>query len=1429
MSRMNIQNLLKIGEPQELRSPSPGSPGYKESSFRGGQFQVGGPRQQIGPSAEESMYGALAEVAGGVKKGIDIFTDIRTRIEKTEIEKARAKFKEIYSGEYVEEGQDPDTATRQFRTPEEKLSEWNSYIKDVWTPLLGSTWIDEINLEAYTAFGSREAQEKFEADRYARESYLFFTDSKNKLTLNQNSSVAKMQFDAYYLDKYPSAAGNFWFKAKQQENLSQYQNEEDNLALESLPLSLADILSIPSPEIAAQIASGSGAESQTLQARFGSFYTEIFPIVRKMEDQRDIYATLYNYYYKHLIEENPKQYQPHTLVALQRALPKVIQQQVQVIRDIKAVVSVAETVKQVQENSLIATAKINENFDQNKDFHTRSLVHRASVEGQDRPAQQGYLMSGIVEQWSTKWDATTRTFNADVSRNGLISGLSESNRLEIEAKFSILEGIEVGSSIDLNKFTPDQQYDILAALSLEAILSNSVSTQQAMAIFDAKDESELIDRFKASATQYKALSKPLQEANNQVLKERNEATKRVIDVMGSVGSLSAVQDVVNNALTVRAEQVGLPVELFRSIYTKTNLGLDSYTPDWDLTKWYGSLSPENKEIVDKSGFWFNRENIRLAAQDAFNIELKAIEIKNKADGSEDKSLENARKEIDKIAEQSLKISSTSDITRKQTQGDVVIGYMGSLYGQGEAETREYRDLLTSYSLAMDTLPSIDRDSQGNYVSKNGLEKAHLDILEQINALRSSDNPIDRQLADKLEADRYAISAAMAKADLVLAPLWQSLSSQLQPSGVTTTDPTGDFNYYREQFKKSYFNGDINFDGSFDLSKALNTDGTLSQYSFNWLMAASLTFDRQFGANDTRLSNGSAKQVGDIVEKLLEYIPLNPDPQQFLDNKANILPYMAFIMMGKMLDQSIADEGLKAYSGAGWFMDRLAIAANVSATLNYDSAIQYFASDSFRQDAAWTYNLPFTLARFGRNTDKGDASLLTPTTEDQVNLAKPVLFQAKMFGYAGIYQSSSAFQIAKRPVLDRQTDAKILMNTIFSGKPITPRDPNWSADIALDLWKKAGLVEEGMTKEKFAEELEEAFLKGSVLPDSATTPDEKIRLAFIVIDDVESRAEKSFGAIIGMATDPQYGIHSSGFPGRSSGSTKSNQFLPFYSAATSVMSAQESNLRDGVNLNNRQVNTNTISTGKGLVGRFSSVSGTNASNTYNTVSLTSSAYSDNPLQVEAYAYTDEYQGRFLPSSRRIDQTTYEEDGIPFRAGVNILESKPTLEALQIMLQPYQEANIRGDISSDANLPPMINSFIASALESSPTVFDALLKINDELIAIDLPPIVNERELYEENQDKTYNKNSIIRGAASVYQNNIMNSPDSMAFTFKWIPIGFDGKPLVHLPNALWSLPRTYPKNPRLDQVNKEAARQKAIEEELNKQNRAAYRRYSGNKF
>lgn len=197
MSRMNsgILNFDSVTPSTEVAIPAPD---FVEGRMVGGQTQVGAPRQQVGPSSGEAGYAALAQIAGGVAKGLDTFADIGSRIEKSKIQKAQLLFDEIDGKEDL----DGDT----------KFSQFEEGIKDIYTPLLGDSWRKDMDNRVRKQWLSGAARDTFEQNRYNRELGEFL-QTKNLQSPAQLTDNLLDEFQQTYEAKYPLAKEVTWFQA----------------------------------------------------------------------------------------------------------------------------------------------------------------------------------------------------------------------------------------------------------------------------------------------------------------------------------------------------------------------------------------------------------------------------------------------------------------------------------------------------------------------------------------------------------------------------------------------------------------------------------------------------------------------------------------------------------------------------------------------------------------------------------------------------------------------------------------------------------------------------------------------------------------------------------------------------------------------------------------------------------------------------------------------------------------------------------------------------------------------------------------------------------------------------------------------------------------------------------------------------------------
>jgi hypothetical protein len=239
MSRVDSRNFLTINPVQPDINPVASQPDYNQAQFIGGGVQLGEVAKNVGPSGEAALYGALAEIAGGVQKGINIFSDISSQIEKEKISKAEIEF---------------DKIDQSNLSPEEKFSQLDSVLETIRTPVLGTSWQERFSLQASKKWLSDEGRDAFEEKRYRKEFVEFLNRKEN---LDRGASPELMEvFHNEYLTRHPTAQNNDWFRIKTFENKSNLIKFQVDAALTNLGVSVESAYRVPTQEQLAEIISG---------------------------------------------------------------------------------------------------------------------------------------------------------------------------------------------------------------------------------------------------------------------------------------------------------------------------------------------------------------------------------------------------------------------------------------------------------------------------------------------------------------------------------------------------------------------------------------------------------------------------------------------------------------------------------------------------------------------------------------------------------------------------------------------------------------------------------------------------------------------------------------------------------------------------------------------------------------------------------------------------------------------------------------------------------------------------------------------------------------------------------------------------------------------------------------------------------------------
>lgn len=1405
MSQINIQNLLQVGESTELGRVSPQAPQYRQSSFQGGQIQLGQAAQNIGPSAEESMYGALAEIAGSIAKGIDIFGNIRSIEEKKVIADAKNKFKEIYTAEYSENPLNGELNSTQFKTPEEKLNAWNAYIKDTWTPLMGDDWITELNMDAYTSFGSREAQDKFEEGRYTREALDFFNRPEHKFTLNPNSAHARVVFDTAYNSKYPSASGNGWFKATSQKNSADLQTETDNIALQGLQDGLSNILQIPSDEAINAIAAGGTAESEQLKEVFSPFYNEILPAISSAKNEREVATALHAFYVKNLITDNPNQYQPHTLMVLSKELPRIAANQAPQILRLKSTIGLLERAKSAQAQMMQGLVTLGSPGSYNsaiKPFFQKGLTNLPYM-GVPENEQPNYVLTLIDQIRKSGYDSSSQTLKVPIRD---ASPVDREIYGPIIAVFPSVQRVLEQEGSNLTGLTPVEQFEAITGMVLaDTLRFNSENAKLLFKLYGATTLEEFLPRFRTAVTSYVLTNKDLNEANQAYQNDQKDKLERVLNVAVVNSNPQAIQETTSLFVSHLADTVKLPSELFQSIYSTTDNGVVKLDPLFDVDKWYASLTPENKKIVEKSRIFFvDKKKLQEAAKQAFDVTLKTTERITQIREEADKQLKDITEDAAKQIEQELKFAQDymkeavrfatdrENGTSENTLGDTSTALLTGTIRKND-QSEKFSTLIVAYTQALDVLDTIPKkDGKPDLDKATDVQKMLLEPLFQIERWKTSGNLEMMAAARNVEANYYNIQETIAQAES-FAPAWHRMQRGFLGDNYNQEAEQKRFDVNLKKFRQELLTFSLPaYDGNFQTKDALDESGLgLSDKAFSWLLRTELITYR-LATSNIPLHEGTSdsERYGKIVENLTGAIATNNDPFAFTDNPGNIVPYLGFVIIGKNVKRGL-DEGFPATNvgRAGWFVDRLAMMANASVGVDFEKAGPYFTSPEFRLQANYVADFPFILSSYMRGTDNNPFSLYAQSAAaDQLTILKGLKDSSVMLGTAAVTQPSfENLQIidteTRQKIIDgneniSDADFETLMGGVVEGRTISPADPQWSPELALALWKKAGIIDPNMTMAKFADTIGRRLLDGSTLPLGSN--EEIVRAAFSVIERMEASQDRLFSNILTMALDESTGIGSQAFP-LPTGRTKLEDILEFTMAGAGIYAAyQTSAMTDstGVNVqyNDSYANNTSIQLSTdGRMGTLYSIKGTERDNTYTIKSVVGAAtkmQKDRPLTIES-------EGRFKPV-RNVQKQT-QEDGPLYIAGSRLLQAKPNNENMLSLLRPLMEET---DFNSSVVFA------ITESIEGSKTVFDALVKVDQRLRELSkekpgIPFLIRPDQLYRRTPNGF--STDLKEGIATLTQQIALQSPQQMAYTLPWINRGTGNAPLLHIEDRIWEMP------------------------------------------
>ena len=1383
MSQVNIQNLLQFGEDIPLGQVSPGSPEYRQSSFQGGGVQVGQAAQQVGPTGEEALYGALAEMAGGVQKGIDTFTAIRTRIEQEEVTEAKTKFKEIFAGEYFEDAIGADgKPVKRYKTPQDKLNEWNSYIKGTSTLLLGDSWIKELNTDAYSAFGSREAQDKFEAERYQREFTSFFADPKRRNTLNPDSPFAKLEFDAYYENKFPASRANGWFATEKLSNKTNFQNLQDQLALQGFDSAIDRVLPMPSVDAVINAVTGAPAERAAIIETYPEFFTEVLPAIRGMTDEKQIAQLIFNRLKTQFIDDNPEELPPHSLELLALRLPVKARQFASVLQTLEVAHNKAQAELAIQQNLETATNSLLDfsNSKGGSEFLGASLSGLGLVPASQ---QQTAINSTFQNLWSAGFNGTTQRFEKVIKKTRATEFTKEGAEFSPRPGTSAIElafpqyGKLSEGDINLASFPPAQQFEIVVAQALqEAISANPTILKQLAAVYGGKDSKETMELV-AGAVRGQALSsKGVQDATSIYIKDYVDQAALAKRTLALSTSVDQKVSYVDEILSKYSEVAGINKGLFRSIYINQD-GSFRAAP-LKIENWYSQLSDKDKNTINASpGLYLQQKDL------LYKLAVAAFELETEAQ----KPVDNTSTE--KLIEATYKYNGDrKNIEARQTEGNFVTESLsGNIHKNTDEGDKQLRAFVGSFYQV-----SSSADFQNALIkieTNQPLTSREQEAVSQYGMLTNAlakFPPDAKAIMENILTDTEEMSREVRVTAFAI--VRETRPDLLDPK------KEQEFQETVQRITEEVVGGSLSgklpaVTGNIDASKAFE-NGQLTTFGLTELTRLQYHSYRLASSSTTPIAGQQAYsyQLGSLMGQAIDGLASVQTLESLQNDPNNTIKVLAWAALGRGVHSARQqDPSLIIPNTSGKLIIDLSEQASISESLDLASLINVMGSPSGQRALNSTYNLPFAIALSQNGYLDSENVLLAPApTNDQMSLIREMRSSSIAFLRGGIFQPDLSqmgllSEDIKRRIQNGQSvdfsnlndeAYSEIMQGFFTGTQTSPLNPDWNPNLTLAMWKQSGVLGEEVTKEQFANLLYRSFLEGTFSP--TLDDDSKIRYSFAILAELQSKQDKLVTRIGYLVSSPSNPL------GELTQSEKATALFDNIAVSVNTHFAIESGRynEEGV----IQMNANTATEGYVENGDYitllPTVRGPTPNSSYSATALAKTAFSTDPDTT--FYFTKLKENADTPNSRFSPETSNDfrkkRDGVPYLAGTYFLESKPTPETIQTVFEPMLRSIF--DTDEGVQIDNALWGSILKQAESQPTMMDVFLYVDEEMQKYG-HSLIDRTRLYQNNGTK------FRPGVSEIIVPNLgFSYANNKRFTFNFVHHGNNG-PYVHIPDSVWS--------------------------------------------
>ncbi len=550
MSRVDTQSLLRFNAIQPNVEPAMQQPEFRTSQFVGGGVQLGQAAQKVGPSSEEAMYGALAEIAGGVQQGLNNFSDIASRIEKEKIDEAQTYFDNITLDESL--------------TPDQKNEKYDEYLKTVSTPFLGDIWKKKVNNQMKQLWTSTQARNDFESKRYSKEFTAWLNLDANKI--RPVTPELQYEFNSIYATRFPTSTDNEWFTSVSRDVKTKLDIKKAEQVTTDLRAAFDILYDKPSDEDYNRYLTTANMEEQ---ANFKERYRTFFEIIENLEklDPTKGLSEQYRYVYEHVRSNFLSNQPPLDELSARIMAEEIDQLALRKTKEIVDLVNKTRTPKVIREASaniasIIHTFGVDKNTG---NFLTKYFSNFQNLDSATRTSTRFNLFSLMHQQLSSgSSDASVRFRALPVDKQiQEVSGLFNSWLQKDNNKAIFLRANEI-SETELSTFIQINEESILSSESASQSVGSTVNSW---------------DNTLTQTRESWPYSEPTRRSEN----------------------LNTVENKIANDL-------GISQASLRKLVTSKKEGeeKESLNPSISIDDWYGSLPAEEKENLRLRGYTQNK-------------------------------------------------------------------------------------------------------------------------------------------------------------------------------------------------------------------------------------------------------------------------------------------------------------------------------------------------------------------------------------------------------------------------------------------------------------------------------------------------------------------------------------------------------------------------------------------------------------------------------------------------------------------------------------------------------------------------------------------------------------------------------------------------------------------------------------------------------